>query len=534
MKKLILTFILAIALLTSCGGNVPNLEDRIAEDVDQEYEYTGIVETLEFDVYQQGTHQIRMDDDDLVIIQSQNFDLNRYLEKRVIVKGVYAKVIGDEEPVLSVMEIEFEDGSVSDELLDYENRMYGFSFSYPGAWELAENSEGLSLTEDDYKWVNVVIYNDKTDLDAFVSSQESGKGTSVTIGAQRSLRFLDGSTIRMYIPNPPKKKVYKVIFNEEGKYADEEKGIFYNLLESIQLIYISTKTGDKCGGEEDVKCGEGYRCELDSAEEDAEGICVSLTPEDTDFDCPFIPVPRDCRDYRIAEYSKTTGCPTRYECVDSDNDLREEGLDTNALITTIEKYKDQILDVDGAKIIQYELTESESLIAVVYEFEEEKYRTLYSFAPSANEFTFIEKAHFEEGEDRDWELVSGEDVQGNYQKTIIKPSVGGNEDYDPRKVSEDMRLYENPHKDFSMEYPKNWYYRSFGAINNTRWIVGFADKSLDYLSDAIITISILEDEPSDSDFEYFTVRDCDDETVYVIEGPEDLKETIDAMADFIQ
>ena len=534
MKKLILTFILALALLTSCGGKVPNLEDRIIEDIDQEYEYTGIVETLELDVYQQGTHQIRMDDDDLVIIQSQSFDLNRYLEKRVIVKGYYVKVIGDAEPVLSVMEIEFEDGSASDEFLDYENRLYGFSFSYPGVWELAEDSEGLSLMEDDYKWVDIVLYNDKTDLDAFASSQESGKGTSVTIGAQRSLRFLDGSVIRMYIPNPPKKKIYKIIFNEESKDADEEKGIFYDFLESIQLIYMSIKKGDKCGGKEDIKCGEDYRCELDSAEEDADGICVSLTPEDTDLDCPFIPVPRDCRDYRIAEYSKTTGCPTRYECVDSENGLREEEFNVEALTGTIKKYQDQILDAEGAKIIQYELTESENLIAVIYEFEEGKYKTLYSFTPSANEFNFIEKAHFKEGEDRDWELISGEDVQSNYQKTIIKPSVGGNEDYDPREVSEDMRLYENPHKDFSLEYPKNWYYRSFGAINNTRWVVGFADKSLDYLSDAIITVSILEDEPSDSDFGYFTVRDRDDETIYVAEGPGELQETIDLMADSIQ
>jgi hypothetical protein len=535
IKKILplaLAFALALTALSGCWWNrVPDLEDRIGENGDQEYEYTGVIETLAIDAYQQGTHQLETDAGKLVIIQSRDFDLNRYLDKRVVAKGYEAEVIGDAEPVLNITDIEFEDGSTFDELLDYENRFYGLRFTYPSAWELAETSEGLDLSADEYDWVIVYVYSDKSDLEAFVSSQESEEGTSVTIGAQKSIRFVDNSSVRVYVQNPPKKKVYKIIYNEESREENGEKEKFYDLLESFQLIYSSVRKGEKCGGKEDIKCDEGYRCELESTEKDAEGICVSLVPEDTELECPFIPPPTDCSDYRVAEYSKSTGCPARYQCVDDGVDLREEGLDTGALTATIEKYKDQILGVSGAEIIQYELTESESLIAVVYEHEEGKYRTLYSFTPSANEFNFIEKAHFEEGEDRDWKLISGDDVQAGHSKTVIKAeeaSAGS------RQISSDMRLYENQHKDFSLEYPQNWYYRSFGAISGTHWIVGFADKPLDYLSDAIITVSIVEDE-SDSDADmYMTTRNRDDDTIYVIEGPADLEETVDKMADSIE
>ncbi|MBU0577561.1 hypothetical protein KJ742_06535 [Patescibacteria group bacterium] len=535
MKKLIILSF-SFALLTACGGP-PSLEDRIAESQNGEemaYSYNGIIEPLELDVYQQGTHQIRTDDDELIIIQSQKYDLNKYLEKRVILSGTEAKIIGDAEPVLNVTEIELEDGELSDELQTYEDRLFGLKFSYPNIWGLAEASGDISLSKGDDEWVSIEIFSDKSDLDAFANAQESGDGTPVTIASQRSLRYINSSSIRMYIPNPPKKKIYRVTFEEVGSDADTQKEYFYDLLESFELIYLSIRTGEKCGGEEGLQCLENYRCELESDEENAEGICVSLDLEGSEQDCPYIAPPAGCRDYRVSDYSKS-GCPARYECVENGEELRideeESALDTEALIGTIEKYQDQILHVEGASITQYEISEEENLIAIVYEDEDKEYKTLYSFAPSANEFNFIEKAHWEDDEDGNLELVSGGDLQRDLSVTIIKAKSSGG----MREVSSDMNLYENTHKDFSLEYPKNWYYQSFGAINDTRWIVGFADEEVDNLSDAIITVSILDEEPAStlSNY-YYTVRDRDDDTVYVVEGPEDYQDIIDAMADSIQ
>ncbi|MBU0727970.1 hypothetical protein KKA95_04770 [Patescibacteria group bacterium] len=540
MKKLLniaLVLVFSFAL-SSCGNTPPSLEDRISEVQNGEefvYTYNGIIEPLELDIHQQGTHQIRTDEE-LVIIQSQLYDLNKYLEKRVIIQGVDAEIIGDAERVLSVTDIELEDGELSGELQEYESRLYGFRFEYPSIWEADLETGGISLSKDGEIWVGIDVYNDKTDLDSFASSKEGNDGTPVTIASQRSLRYIDGSTIKMYVPNPPKKKIYLITFNENKNSVDAEKDYFYEILESFELIYISVQKGEKCGGEEGIQCLENYVCELESGEENAEGTCVSLNSEGSDQNCPFIAPPIDCKDYRISEYSRT-GCPSIYKCVENGNDLRSNEaeeksteLDTDALISTIEKYQDQILSVDDAIVLQYEITETENLVSVVYEIEELKYKKLYSFAPSANEFNFIEKASFEEGDGRDWEMISGENLQSDLNKVVIKAE---SEDME-REVSGDMRLYENSHKDFSLEYPKNWYYRSFGAINNTRWIVGFSDDEIEVLSDAVITVSILDEEPKSGSEEYFVVRDRDNDSVYVVEGPEELKETIDLMADSIQ
>ncbi len=537
-KTIVFSIILLISagFLAACGGGVPDIKDRVAE-TGQELTYSGVIEPLTIDIYKQGTHQIRTDDNQLIVIQSQSVDLNKYLEKRVRIKGNLAEATGGEERVFNVSEVEFEDKALSGEPQDYENKLYGFRFTYPGTWMMTEEDNGVYFTAKDFKITEINIFDNEDDLDAFAKSHETETGTPVTIGAQRSLRFSDDSSIRVYVPNPPRKKIFLIKFNEGGEDTDAQKEFFYNLLESFQPIYTSSQKGEPCGGKDNVKCAEGFVCELESADPEAEGVCTAVGEQNKETACPYISTPTDCRDYRVAEYSKATGCPTRYECVtdgstSTDAKTTEEKTDTGALIGTIEKYQPQILGVKDANIVQYEITDSDNLIAIVYESDGKKFKTLYSYAPSANEFNFIEKAHFEQGEDRDWALVSGEDIQSASGKTIIKAGEGNTEA--PIKVSVDMRLYENTQKGFSMEYPQDWYYRSFGSLNDTRWTVGFSDKPLDYLSDAKITVSIVSGNTKTSSGSlYSTTRDKGDGSMFVIEGPEDMKETVDKMADSI-
>jgi hypothetical protein len=532
IKKLLI-FAFSLTVLTGCSSKVPDIKDRITESPGRGYEYTGVIEPLEVNAYRQGTHRIKTDDGRIVIIQSRDFDLSRYLEKPVVINGSYAEDAGGGEPVLNVTGVQFKDDSSSQELLDYENKLYGLEFEYPGDWELAETANGLTLSSDNYAWVKIVIYTDKDDLDAFAASREEGDGTPVTVSAQRSLRYLDGTTVRLYIPNPPGKKVYEIIFNEEKRDAESEKEKFYDFLDGIRLVYSGTgvRAGEKCGGEESVKCAEGYVCELENTDAGAEGVCIPVGGGKNEMDCPFIPAPSDCGDYRVAGYSKETGCPTRYECPGSGADPESEKKpDINALTGTIDKYSNQILGAQGARIIQYELTESKNLISVVYQSAGGKFKTLYSFLPSANEFNFVEKAHFQVGEDGGWELVSGTDIQNGFEKTVIEPGEAGVS----ATAGEGMSFYKNEYKNFSLEYPKDWYYKSFGAINNTLWTVGFADKSPDFLSDAVITVSIVDKKPDSSGYGYFITKDRDDGTFYVIAGPEDMKETIDKIAESIE
>jgi hypothetical protein len=251
-----------------------------------------------------------------------------------------------------------------------------------------------------------------------------------------------------------------------------------------------------------------------------------------------VPAPSGCLNYEAKSFNKD-GCPTSYECLDDseeENDLKSsssESSETGDVIAIFTKYQSKILP-EGAEVLQFEIVEEQNLIIAIYLLEEKKFRTLFTYEPSANEFNFIRKAHFEEGEERDWVILEGEDIRIKFDKKIIKP---GSTSSGTQIISKDMRLYENSHKDFSMQYPKNWYYRSFGAIEDTIWAVGFADESLDYFSDAIISVVILEGEGDNEkalkgdSYSVEVVRDEDSH--FLLKGPLEMKETIDEMAETI-
>ena len=528
----LITLFCALALMTACGNNPPDLEDRVVGGYGEDLiEYSGVIESLTaLDVYQQGTHLLRPEEGDPIIIQSSTSDLSHYLGKAVVIRAEEAKRLGNAERVLNVIEIKLQNGLDSGDVTPFENGLYGFSMTYPSAWELTDAAEGITLVFGEDTKVSIEIYGDKTDLDGFTATQEEAEGTAVTVAAQRSLRFIHDSNIRVYVPNPPKKKIYRISFNESGTATEAEVSQFYDLLESIQLIYsTAVKKGGPCGGPENTKCEAGFFCELASAEADAIGSCMALDGGGADGNCPFIAVPTDCRDYRIAEYS-ATGCPRRYECVLDSESLRAgidiaPTLDRDALTGTIEKYQDSILKVKGAVITGYDIDESQSMVAVTYTAGGNEYVTAYEYEPSANEFNFTEKSHTVNGKsesEAEDETSTGPSASTG---TVKEVAVGTEE----RVTPDSMTLYENTHREFSLLYPKSWYFRSFGAINDTRWLVGFGEKEVDLLSDAQVTVSILDSAPESSSG-YTKVVHRDEDSVFVVEGPNEMKDIIDEIA----
>jgi len=476
--KKILTFplviLLVIVLLVSCkdkffsNGGVDPLE------VLQDGSYEGIIEALPaIDVYQQGTHLLFDVDGKSIIIQSQSIDLNKYLDEDVKVEGEVAKSIGDAHDVLTIINIEYLDESRTQELSSYENKLYGFRLDHPSIW-LSKEDAGLSLNFEEENIVSIKVFNDEDDLDSFVKGEEEYNGTEVTIGAQRSVRFLSDGNMRFYVPNPPKKKIYVIKYtpvinkvdDEEG--AKEELGLFYDLLESFELIYFTQLSGDKCGGLQKVECSEDYRCELEGAGEYAKGVCVPVESEVSTTSCPFIATPATCHDYRISEYSKN-GCPARYECVGEEGESIQP---TFRDLNVVDAGKNPVESTEGIEDIN--ILESSTI---------------------------------------------------NESKEVIENATIF--DYEIPEVNDISREYVNTRKNFSVLYPKNWYFASFGSVDGSIWTIGFSDKELEDVQEAIITLS-LKDKSSGR------VSKKIDDIYYILDGPEDLTGVMEVIADSVE
>ncbi len=479
MKKkfiYLIILILPLALLTACGKKErPSLDDRIGGVSTESESYEGTLERLEMlDVYQQGTHQLDTGGVGVVILQSPTIDLNRYLDEEVLVKGFIEKGIGDAKDVFTVTEISYVDETKSVELEDYENKLFGFQFSHPNSWLLDEGTGDLGLKFEEKEVVSIAVFSDETDLDGFASGREDTDPKEVTVGSQRSLRFVSGGELGFYVPNPPKKKVYLIKYSPSINAVDDEKGaeaqreLFYDLLDSFELIYTSQPQGEKCGGLQQVECAEEHICQLESDGKYAEGVCVPINGEAGEASCPFIAPPTSCEEYRISEYSQK-GCPSRYECVG-------EGTQTESA-----SFRDLNV-VDAGKKPE--------------DLEEES----------------------EEGEDESEVVVMEKDEEDE---------SGQEADYDVPDTSSVTALYVNERKGFSLLMPKTWYYASFGPVDGTLWKVGFADGALEEADQSVITMSLME-KPGGSAYKKI------DELYYVFDGPADLTDVMEKMASSVE
>ncbi len=542
-KLLLVT--LSIMLVAACGNSAPDLEDRVDAEPEAS-SYKGVIENFDIDIYNDGTHQIQTEDGEIIVIQSSIVNLNNYLDKEVVVSGEMESSIDGKAKVFNVKEVVIEGGMEDGESNEYENSKFGFMFNYPSLWELLEETQSITLRGNGKTIVVIDVFSTDVELDEFVTSKEIEDGTPITIGSQRSLRYTEEGEIRIYSSNPSKEKVYKIIF--QG--TDEQKEFFYSFLESFKVLVSKTKSGEKCGGKENIVCPEEFRCELTSGEEDAEGICISVDDIELDLDCPYVSTPTGCTNYETKNLNKD-GCPTSYECLDEPEESMESEdfsaeLDDEAMsdepdeevaevsevekvVMVFTKHQETILP-DGAEVVQFEVIDQQNLIAAVYLVDDQKFRTLFSYTSSADEFNFEKEAHFEAGEERDWILLDGEEVLIRYEQKIVKAGSDGG----VQTILDGMRLYENPHKDFSVQYPKNWYYRSFGSIENTVWTVGFGEDSMDHVTDSKITLEIL-DEMSLGKKEmkgdnYLIEVERDDDSHFLLTGPLEMKEELDDMA----
>lgn len=316
MKKvlLLLCFFIGLMLLAGCEPPPPRLEDRVTE-MPPEFvsQYTGVIENFPIDLYLEGTHQLKTDEGKVIVIQSPKINLNNYLGKKVIVKGSARKGIDSKSEVFTVEKIKLSFGE-SEAMTDYTSEKYGFSFRYPNTWELMEGGEKITFRGNGVSRVTLEALPADSDLDTFARGKEAEDGTPITVGAARSLRFISPTEIRIYIPNVTRKKVYKFTFSDQGEEKETQKKLFYSLLESFSVHEGEISQGEKCGGVDNLTCPDQYFCELQSGEADAEGVCVSVAQAESDKDCPYAAIPKECPNaYQPVSFNKA-GCPTSYKC----------------------------------------------------------------------------------------------------------------------------------------------------------------------------------------------------------------------------
>lgn len=299
-------------ILLGCGQKPPDFADRVAQG---QRSFEGIIETLpQIDIYQSGTHQLKIMDDNLMRIQSSKINLNRYLGKPVRIHGEMSEDSLGLQSVMSVTGIEALNGEENGSK-NYENKREGFAFEYPSEWELAPDAGETALLLNGKKIISINVFSTTDDLQSFTLEREGQNGAPVTVAGQEFLRYISENFLRFYVPNASRQKIYMISFIKPNSVQKREETIkaFYVWLEKFTILISQKPTGKRCGGPAKLECPEGFRCELFNIGKEAAGVCVSLAEDSEQATCPFILPPEGCDDYEVADRGKN-GCPTRYIC----------------------------------------------------------------------------------------------------------------------------------------------------------------------------------------------------------------------------
>ncbi len=307
--RLFFITVFSIAFLVACGTR-PDFEDRVLPSDS----YTGVIGALsQIDLYQAGTHQLLTEGGDTVLLQSSEVNLNRYLDQTVTVRGVMEQPKNSPEPVFTVEEVELAGDGAEGEWKSHESKLDSYAFQYPAVWELLTDGATVKLLAGGQERVTIQAFSTADPFETFVQAKEGEAGAGVTVAGQTAWRYTDETSLRFYVPNASKQKIILIRFNSpEAAEREEALDLFYGFLERFTVTAKEVLTGSRCGGPAKLKCDEGYRCELYSAETDSAGVCVPLVELPGEPTCPYIPLP-SCENYEVASRSKS-GCPTRYAC----------------------------------------------------------------------------------------------------------------------------------------------------------------------------------------------------------------------------
>ena len=317
LKKIILASLMLLVCLglSACGDEAPPLEERVGQVQEGDrVTYEGTLEKAASSAYSQGTHRI-ITETGAYLVQSSTVNLNNYEGKEIILSGTLEKgMTAHSEKVLSVDEIKLTSISFESAFVEYESDRYDFALEHPETWTVGETEVGVVLMFENEPWVNINVYNNQDRLDTFVPQQEEGQGVEVTVAHQRAIRFNDTDSFRLYVEHPPTNRIYRIRFDQAHFSDSQKQPLFYEVLETFELLYNPQIDGPECGGPEAKECAEDYRCELSSASIEAVGICVPISGGASPSACPYI-APPSCPEYRVAEYNSNS-CPLRYECLD--------------------------------------------------------------------------------------------------------------------------------------------------------------------------------------------------------------------------
>ena len=242
----------------------------------------GFVLPKEISLFGGSTHFLTNENKEVIFsLESKVEDLSQFEDKKVKIKGILKKEKDDQQnSILSVITIEEdkEENEENSSIKVFKLFKKGVALTFPENWE-KEIKKGIWYFFPQGSSPIIFVENFAVNSPLGLKTQELiKKATEITVAEKNAFRIVRGDKIDIFIL---KDDQFLVFHFEPQEDVVREKLIFLEVLTNLKWIEEMqedvSRLGEekKCGGIDKKICPYGFRCELESVDKDANGICIA-------------------------------------------------------------------------------------------------------------------------------------------------------------------------------------------------------------------------------------------------------------------
>jgi len=482
-KKIVLTFLLVAPSLFFIGcGN----EDQLQSEVDEEqviYESReGVVRSLGASIYEQGTHRFETDGKFSALLEaaSPKINLDNFVGQEVEIEGIISSITEGDLEIIKVIAVTLKNKvEAVDQAVNYKSftdSQFGFEVKYPDVLNAYETRRGAKFLDEDQKVIEIVVLENKLKqglnewlIDNY--NYTADQLTRVSVGGLVGYQFQNTTGAVIYLAK--ESHVFTLAWYDlDSKNRSRNRRFYLELVQSFQLVdsFVAPENS------------EGEDPENEIIEASDELIPATADQVEESSTSPTITAAEFQRGWYYGDIDqKKPGTPSIWFLINSgtraamwrrpDDALTENTVDLVEATTEIAQLSSNQQNVfnylreninllalepsqDGEwQMIQAAFTDP-SYVYVIYSSEEQTRRLLFVHSIEEEKVKLEIQAYFRPGESKDWLVVEGVDVAFGGALTVVDVSGAVS------SVLEGYRQFTNRHHNYSLQYPKDWYWQN--------------------------------------------------------------------------
>ena len=275
MKKILFFWLFSPLLLIGCG--VQNTPQDSSETASKAVSVNGIIEKKPLNIFEDGTHYLVEQNGKKTLLKSSLLDLSDFEDRSVTITGEQKE--GGDSPI-HVFQVDVERAPLDDRPARYTEGDFLFSAEFPASWSRTLKNGVLGFAPQNS---NPVITISREENSPEIRKKLSA-GQSISVGKKSATKWEDGEQLDIFIPESRKNMLLQFHFSPQ-RDPDLEKLVFFEMLSGLEWLQAEEITENSqreevleevifCGGIAKKLCPTGFRCDLESFEPGAVGVCI--------------------------------------------------------------------------------------------------------------------------------------------------------------------------------------------------------------------------------------------------------------------